>query len=184
MALLRRAAEGLRGREAGEDRGPGSGSRLVAGDMLRLPFASASFDVVINLATSLGLFLEDAPAVRALTEARRVLRPGGRLLLEGMHRADVEAAFAPRDAWTLDDGTRVRARRRFDADRGVSHEVLRWDGPGGSGAKRHALRIRSAAELDRLLQGAGFRVRERFGDWTGESLTERSPRMIAVAERP
>ena len=156
----------------------------MAGDMLRLPFAGASFDAVINLATSLGLFLDDGLAVRALAEARRVLRPDGRLLLEGMHRADVEAAFAHRDAWTLDDGTEVRARRRFDAERGISYEVLRWHGPGGSGSKRHALRIRRGRELDRLLQEADLRVAERFGDWTGEPFTERSPRMIVVAERP
>lgn len=176
VTLLRRA-------RAGRD-GHGRGAPLVAGDMRRLPLADGSFDVVLNLATSLGLFLEDGPAIRALREVGRVLRPGGRFLLEGMHRADVEAEFAPRDAWTLDDGTEVRVRRRFDPARGVSHEVLRWDGPGGSGTKRHSLRIRSAQEVDRLLKTAGLRVLDRRGNWTGETFERRSPRLIVVAERP
>ncbi|MGK7310863.1 MAG: class I SAM-dependent methyltransferase [Candidatus Longimicrobiales bacterium M2_2A_002] len=185
LAFLRRAREesvGRTDRAHGEGRGPAP--PLVAGDMRRLPLTDATFDVVLNLATSLGLFLDDAPAREALREVGRVLRPGGRLLLEGMHRADVEAGFAPRDAWTLDDGTEVRARRRFDPVRGVSHEVLRWDGPGGSGTKRHSLRIRSAGEVERLLERVGLRVLDRRGDWTGEPFGRRSPRMIMVAERP
>ena len=105
LALLRRAREAS---EAGE---PGDGrltsAPVAAADMRRLPLRDASFDIVLNLATSLGLFLRDQPAIEALREMARVLRPGGGLLLEGMHRDDVAANFAPRDAWTLDDGTRV-----------------------------------------------------------------------------
>lgn len=196
MELLRRArtAAAAAGKAGGDEAfggatGPGGdasgdagdGPIVVAGDMRRLPLADGGFDVVLNLATSLGLFLEDGPALRALVEARRVLRTGGRLLLEGMHRADVEAHFAPRDTWTLDDGTMVRARRRFDDRRGVSHEVLRWEGPGGAGEKRHSLKVRSARELADLLEAAGFRVTDRLGDWTGEPFGPRAPRLILVA---
>ncbi len=154
---------------------------LVAGDMRRLPLADAAFDVVINLATSLGLFLDDDTAVQALTEARRVLQPGGRFLLEGMHRADVEAGFAERDAWTLEDGTEVRARRRWDAERGVSHEVLRWDGPEGAGEKRHSLRIRTADETGALLDRAGFSVTDQYGEWSGAPFADDAPLMILLA---
>jgi SAM-dependent methyltransferase len=161
----------------------GAGPPLVAGDMLRLPMADAAFDVVLNLATSLGLFTEDRSAVRALAEARRVLRPGGRFLLEGMHREDVEAAFAARDEWTLDDGTTVRARRRFDSVRGVSHEVLRWDGPAGAGEKRHSLRLRTAREVGALLASAGLEVVARWGGWAGEPFRSTAPRLIVLAAR-
>lgn len=156
---------------------------LVAADMLRLPLADRTFDVVLNLATSLGLFLADSEAVRALGEMRRVLRPRGRLLLEGMHRADVETHFAARDTWVLADGTEVRARRRFDSEQGVSHEVLRWRGPGGSGQKRHSLRLRTAAEWTRLLDRAGLQTTATYGGWLGEPFTGDSPRFVAVAVR-
>ena len=154
---------------------------LVAADMRALPFPDGVFDVVLNLATSLGLFLDDAPARAALSEARRILRPDGRLLLEGMHRDDVLADFAPRVRWFLEDGTEVRARRRFDHARGISREVLRWRGPGGEGEKRHALRIRSGSEVIALLHESGLRLRHAFGDWDGSPFDGTSPRLILLA---
>lgn len=166
---------------------------LVCGNMLHLPFASSSFDVVLNLATSLGLFLDDDMALAALAEARRVLRPGGLLLIEGMHRDDVVARFAERDEWTLGDGTRIRARRRFDPLRGISHEVLRWrrDGGGdgemdghGAGSKCHSLRLRTGTEIAALLEGAGFVVEGAWGDWDGSAFRADSPRLLVRAARP
>ncbi|HUG38998.1 MAG TPA: class I SAM-dependent methyltransferase [Longimicrobiales bacterium] len=156
---------------------------LAAADMRALPLAERSFDIVLNLATSLGLFLLDDPARAALREARRVLRPGGRLLLEGMHRDDIAARFAPRVRWFLADRTEVRVRRRFDPLRGISEEVLRWRGPRGSGEKRHALRIRSATEIAALLEGAGLAVLHAYGDWDGRALRHTSPRLVLVAGR-
>jgi SAM-dependent methyltransferase len=157
---------------------------VTAADMRHLPFRDAAFDVVLNLATSLGLFLDDRPAIEALAEARRVLRTGGRLLVEGMHRDDVVAGYAPRDAWSLDDGTLVRARRRFDPLRGISHEVLRWTGADGRPrSKRHSLRLRSATELADLVGRAGLALRSAYGDWDGDRLHVDSPRVILVAVR-
>ena len=160
-------------------------AHAAAADMRRLPFRDASFDVVLNLATSLGLFLHDTPALEALGEIRRVLAPGGRLLLEGMHRDDVVAGYAHRDAWTLEDGTRVRARRRFDPLRGISHEVLRWQEPDGRRrTKRHSLRLRSATELADLVARAGLSLMDALGDWDGHPLRADSPRIILLAVHP
>ena len=191
MPLLHRARRGLRDtperQRTGEDDlggGPVPAPHLIAGDMLHLPLADATMDAVLNLATSLGLFLDDALAVRALAEARRVLRPGGRLLVEGMHRHDVEAHVARRDAGSRADGTRGRTRRRFDARRGISHEVLRWDGPDGAGRKRHSLRIRTGDEMQGLAERAGLHVTDRLGDWNGEPFAPDAPRLILLAEAP
>jgi demethylmenaquinone methyltransferase / 2-methoxy-6-polyprenyl-1,4-benzoquinol methylase len=58
--------------ESGRDRGP----RFLAGDMLALPFANATFDLVTT-----GYGLRNAPDLtRAIDEIRRVLKPGGRIL--------------------------------------------------------------------------------------------------------
>jgi SAM-dependent methyltransferase len=166
---------------------PAGPSALPAGyaaaDIRALPFAGASFDAVINVFTSLGLFLDDEQDVAALREARRVLRPGGRLLLESMHRDDVVAAYAERDAWTLPDGTDVRVRRRFDAVAGVSHERLSWRRGAESGRKQHALRLRTATEIATLLRAAGFDDVAWYGDWDGAPFTHRHESVIAVAAR-
>jgi len=52
------------------------GARIDQGDIEDLPFADGSFDVV----TGFNSFQYAATPAAALTEARRVLRPGGRLL--------------------------------------------------------------------------------------------------------
>ena len=155
--------------------------RYAAADIRYLPFADASFDAVCNVFTSLGLFLDDAEDIRALREARRVLKEGGSLLLESMHRDDVIKTYAERDHWTLDDGTEVQVKRRFDPVTGISHEKLRWRKGGEQGRKAHALRLRTATEIDALLRAAGFTAIEYFGAWDGSPLRHDSEHVIAVA---
>jgi ubiquinone/menaquinone biosynthesis C-methylase UbiE len=173
--LLRRAVGSAR--EAGLPR------RFAAADIRELPFRDASFDAVLNLFTSLGLFLEDDQDIRALAEAHRVLRPGGQFLLESMHRDDVICTYAERDRWTLPNGIEVRVRRRFDPVTGISKEKLRWRRGEEWGEKRHALKLRTATEIDGLLRAAGFEEIRYYGDWTGEPLRYESPSVIAVATK-
>jgi ubiquinone/menaquinone biosynthesis C-methylase UbiE len=153
----------------------------AAADIRALPYADASFDAVINVFTSLGLFLNDDDDIAALREARRVLKPGGALLLESMHRDDVIAQFARRDRWELPDGTEVRVRRRFDAVAGISYERLQWRRGEETGRKQHALRLRTATEIDGLLSAAGFRNVAYFGSWDGEPFEHWHESVIAVA---
>jgi SAM-dependent methyltransferase len=154
---------------------------LAAADVRRLPFASGSFDAVVNVFTSLGLFLDDRDDLAALREVRRVLRRGGRFLLETMHRDEVICGFAPRDAWTLPNGIEVRVRRRFDPLTGISHERLRWRRGSERGQKRHSLKLRTATEVDALLRGAGFNDISYYGGWDGRPFSHRSAHLIAVA---
>lgn len=162
-------------------RAPDDAPPRAAADIRALPFADGSFDAVLNVFTSLGLFLDDAEDVRALAEARRVLAPGGAFLLESMHRDEVVAQYAERDRWRLPDGTEVRARRRFDPVTGISHEVVRWRRGEERGEKRHALRLRTATEIDGLLRAAGFRSLEWYGDWDGSPVHHRAERIIVIA---
>jgi ubiquinone/menaquinone biosynthesis C-methylase UbiE len=153
----------------------------AAADVRELPFRDGSFDAVLNIFTSLGLFLDDREDIRALAEARRVLRPGGQFLLESMHRDDVVCTYAERDRWNLPTGIEVRVRRRFNPVTGISEEKLRWRRGEEQGEKSHALKLRTATEIDGLLRAAGFEEIRYYGDWTGEPLRHDSPRVIAIA---
>lgn len=163
--------------------GPAGAPRYAAADVRALPYRDASFDAVVNVFTSLGLFLDDAEDVRALREAWRVLRPGGRFLLESMHRDDVIAAYAERDRWELPDGTEVRVRRRFDPVTGISRERLRWRRGAEQGRKAHALRLRTGTEVATLLAAAGFEDVAWYGDWDGSAFRHDSAHLIAVARK-
>lgn len=170
-------------RRAPRRAGPAGAARYAAADVRALPYRDGSFDAVVNVFTSLGLFLDDAEDVRALREAWRVLRPGGLFLLESMHRDDVIAAYAERDEWELPDGTEVRVRRRFDPVTGISYESLRWRRGRERGRKAHALRLRTGTEVAALLAAAGFTDVEWFGDWDGSAFRHDSTHLVAVARK-
>jgi len=155
----------------------------AAADIRQQPLKSESFDAVINVFTSLGLFLDDAEDIAALREAHRLLKPGGRLLLESMHRDDVIGAYAERDRWQLPNGTEVQVRRTFDPVKGISHEKLRWKRGEESGRKQHSLRLRTATEIDGLLRAGGFDDVVYYGDWDGRPFTHRDSSLIAVATK-
>jgi len=77
---------------------------LVTGDMRAVPFEDASFDLVVS-----SLAVHNVPGEEgrtlAVTEALRVLRPGGRLLLADALHAD-EYAATLREAGALDVAVR------------------------------------------------------------------------------
>jgi len=154
---------------------------FAAADLRSLPFAAEVFNAVLNVFTSLGIFHADADDVRMLREAKRVLAPGGRFLLETMHRDDVVRHYAARDRWSLPDGTRITAERTFDPVTGLSHERWLWRRGAERGEREHVLRLRTATEVAGLLRRAGFRDARFYGDWDGSPLGLESPRLIAVA---
>jgi hypothetical protein len=51
----------------------------------------------------------------------------------------------------------------------------------GTGRKQHALRLRTATEIDALLRTAGFTEIEYYGDWDGSPFHHTAESLIAVA---
>src|SRR3954449_7388073 len=92
---------------------------FVRADYRELPFADASFDAALNLFSSLG-YLGDAEDTRALTEIGRVLRPGGRLVVEIEHRDVLVRSFTERDWRLLGEGRLLLEQRTFDPADGVA----------------------------------------------------------------
>jgi ubiquinone/menaquinone biosynthesis C-methylase UbiE len=68
---------------------PAEGLTFTAGDFLALSLPSDGYDAVTSIAA-----LHHMPLVPALREMRRVLRPGGRLAILGLHRTSTPLDYA------------------------------------------------------------------------------------------
>src|SRR5262245_34317393 len=117
LTLLAAAQRATRGARA---------PRFVHGSYAGLPFKAASFDAVMCLGTVLGYLGEEGDRA-ALRELRRVLVPGGRLVMETLHDGEIGARLREREERPLADGAVLRFDRRFDRARAVMHETQRLE---------------------------------------------------------
>jgi SAM-dependent methyltransferase len=170
LAAARRAARGARR------------PRFVRGSYTRLPFEPGSFDAVMCLGTALGYMGEGADRA-ALREFRRVLAPGGRLLIETLHRGEIGHRLREREDRPLATGAVLRFDRRFDRARRVMHETQRLDGGTGDGSPRsYELRVYGEDELRGMLERAGFAVIGRQASLTAGGEPSPATALVLVAE--
>ena len=154
--------------EAERRRGDSDWPQLVRGDYRELPFPDASFDAVLNLFSSLGM-LERDEDIGVLREFRRVLRPGGALILETGHR-DAIAHFSranPFRAWSrLPDGALFLQEIETDWVAGTSSALHMVVTPEGERIERRYFhRVYSVKEWAEMLREAGFSDVQAFGGW-------------------
>lgn len=152
------------------------------GDLRDLP-VSGPFDAVVCWFTSFGYF-DDDDNRRVLDEFARVLRPGGRLLIETMHHdgfvrgfvSAPEATVTERDQDTMSDLTSFDSRTgRIETERTVRRD-------GDVPRSHHSVRLPTVPELDAWLVGAGFADRT-FSDRAGAPLRFDSGRLVATAAK-
>ncbi|HYZ75803.1 MAG TPA: class I SAM-dependent methyltransferase [Gaiellaceae bacterium] len=165
-------------RRAGEE-----GPTWVEADHRELPFADGSFDAVLNLFSSLGYRGEDGDR-KTLAEFRRVLRPGGALVVETMHRDRLASIFQPRGWEPLPDGGLMVEERLFDEVAGeveTTHGLI--DAEGRRDSVTYRMRCYTATELVRLVAAAGFAGIECFGGLERQELTI-ATRLVVLARAP
>jgi ubiquinone/menaquinone biosynthesis C-methylase UbiE len=169
--------------EARRRAGEGEWPRWVHGDHRELPLEDASFDAVLCLFSSLGYRGEEGDE-RTLGEFHRVLRPGGRLVVETMHRDRLMHIFQSRGWDPLPNGATLIEERRFDYEEGVlesDHILIRPDG--SRKAVTYRIRTYTATELGKLVAQAGFADLEYLGNLDGAELA-RETRLVIVARKP
>jgi SAM-dependent methyltransferase len=105
--------------EARRRRGAARGPTLVRADYRQIPLASGAFDAAFILHSSLGYADQDADRA-VLREIRRVLRPGGRLLVETNHRDRLPARTPLREWYPLGGGAFLLSESRVDRGGGRS----------------------------------------------------------------
>jgi SAM-dependent methyltransferase len=152
----------------------------VRADMRELPFADESFDLVVNLFTSFGYFDDDREHVRVLSCVRSSMRRGGTLVIDFLNASQVRRDLVPYDE-RVENGVIIEQRRAITADDRYVEKTITLRERGKEYIER--VRLLSAADLERMLKGAGFDVVKRFGDYAGGAWSERSPRTILFASR-
>ena len=157
----------------------------IESDMRQIPAQAASFDAVVNLFTAFGYF-DDAGNQQVLEEIARVLKPGGKVLIDVINRDFIIGAFSPTE-WSEDENGRViMEQRRWDARTGRIH--VKWliiDPDGTRRVHEHDERIYTLQELELRLANAGLKVVDAYGALQEEAKLRRdSRRLVVVAQLP
>ncbi len=154
---------------------------LVRGDMLRVPFRDASFDLVLSMFTSFGYFADALEDVHVLREVRRVLRETGTLVLDLFNAARVRSDLVPETRRRVGRFEVCETRRLDDAGERVIKDIELRDGD-ATHRYREIVRLWSRAQIESALESCALSVQRVWGDYDGGDFdSERSPRLVLCA---
>jgi len=139
---------------------PGS---LVRMDLRALPFRTGVAEGVFCAFTSWGYFATDEENLRQLQEFRRVLRPGGVLLLDLVGRGHLEAGIAGVENTWFHAAGGYKERVRWSPD----HRRVYTDRLHQGQRFRHDIWIPTDQEVLAFLEEAGFEVQKSWGGLDG-----------------
>jgi SAM-dependent methyltransferase len=161
------------------------GLPAACADMRALPLRSGSLDAVVSLFSSFGYLESDEEDLRVLREVARVLRPGGKLLLDLLNREHALAGFVESVQEVREDGSLVVEQRSFDLPGGRLTTSFVMVGADGSRKDSigHSLRLYTLTELRKMLDAAGLALQRVYGGAGGDAYSLDSVRMMAVISR-
>jgi ubiquinone/menaquinone biosynthesis C-methylase UbiE len=156
--------------------------KFVRADYRDLPFPDASFDAAINLFSSIG-YLGDEEDTKVLAEIGRVLRPGGRLLIETMHRDLLVHRFNETDWRLLGEGRLLLEQRTFEPVAGVAQSTQTLvETSGARESHTFSVRVYTVTELLAMLARAGFTDARCHGNLDGGAFAT-DTRLVIAAQR-
>jgi SAM-dependent methyltransferase len=145
--------------------------------MRLLPFADSSFGGVTSFFTSFGYFDTPDEDRQVLREMRRVLKPGGKFLLDFLNAERVRRDLVEEDVRTIEGGA-VKQSRSIQEDSVVKR--IHIEPHDGSPPREYEERVRlyAAPDLESVLSSCGLQTVGRFGDYEGTEYSAASPRLI------
>lgn len=150
-------------------------------DMRETGLADASQDAAINMFTAFGFF-DDEGNQRVLEEVARVLRPGGRFLIDLVNRDSLMRRHEPRMWNERHNGAVLLQEHAFDSATGsqtTNWTVVKADGE--RIARSFTVRMYTLQELEVRMALAGLAVEEAWGGLDGSDLTMDSHRLVVLA---
>jgi ubiquinone/menaquinone biosynthesis C-methylase UbiE len=156
--------------------------RLVQGEAQALPFADASFDVVLNLFNSFGYLATVTDDMAVLRETARCLKPGGRFFLDTRNKK-YQILYAPyNQPLVLPDRRRLTMRCKYERE--TNCLVSLWyERDSEHLVHTAAIRLYAPRELDEMLESVGFRVLQRFGNYGGATFEGWERQLLILCEK-
>ncbi|MBC8079715.1 MAG: methyltransferase domain-containing protein [Gorillibacterium sp.] len=153
----------------------------VKGDMRRIPL-TGPFDAVVNLFTSFGYFDNDEENGAVLREIARLLRIGGRFILDYLNAEDVIRHLVPNSERR--DGDIVIQESRSIEEGCVRKRIVLVEPGKPDRNYLEQVRLYKLADFRRLLVGTGLRLDHVYGSYNGDTFTEdASKRLILVGTK-
>lgn len=152
-------------------------------DMREIPFGTGMFDWACSLFTSFGYFENDSGDLAMFAGAARVLKAGGRLVLDHIN-PQVTLRGLQAQTVSESEGTKLVQRRHYDSSTRLLCKDIEFTQGGETRRWQERVRLYEPRELEGLLRQAGFAGLKRFGDLDGRPWDEAaSPRQVMLASR-
>jgi SAM-dependent methyltransferase len=137
--------------------GAGVEARFLVGDLRALPDVGP-VDALISWGNSFG-YLSPGETAGSLSEMHRLLRPGGRLVMESLTVAESMLAGGVRPTAEYEfSGIRMRTINHYRvAESRLESDLVFEDSEGHVERRRSAHHVHTSGEIVRFLEGAGFR---------------------------
>jgi len=150
-------------------------------DMRETGLAESSQDAVINMFTAFGFF-DDEGNQRVLEEVARVLRTGGRFLIDLVNRDSLMRRHQPRMWSDRHNGAVLLQEHAFDSATGsqtTNWTVVKADGERVT--QSFTIRMYTLQELELRMAMGGLAVEDAWGGLDGQPLTMDSHRLVVLA---
>lgn len=155
--------------------GEGLPVTYMQGDMRELPFKDGTFNVVLNLFTSFGYFIDDSENEKVLQEISRVLERGGRYLIDFLNRDYVQKNIHPLTE-RQDSGLTIREERTIDGEY-VKKKIIITEGA-DKRTYRERVKMYTREEMQQMIEGSGLTVDRILGGYDGANYSADTPRMM------
>jgi SAM-dependent methyltransferase len=160
----------------------GVGIDFVHRDMRDMGLPADRFDAVVNMSTAFGYADDPAGDQATLVAVRRVLKPGGHLLIDLENRdAKIRTARSARFAMS---GVTIECARDFDPMTGRWHEEMSWVDGDTVDRSLFSVRLYAATEVLAMMRTAGLEPAGAWGWFDGQEYGIDSHRMILLARKP
>lgn len=160
-----------------------TGHRVIRGDVRSLPFADGAFASIACFYASL-FFFDEADNLRALSEAARVVRSGGEVVLQAMNPLHLDRLGGTLELHPLPGGGSVFEETHYDRGEGRHVGFRRVTLPDGRTLEgRYSIRQYAPGELDVLARRAGLVLERTLGGLDLATWKRDSRELVAVLRK-